>query len=87
MSATNELVIFEEQGKAPGAAVLTVETTTSRQLLQCTAAWGGAAALPFLRHARAADVDRFALGVASGHARPTGVVLWTRLLGLTCQSA
>jgi beta-galactosidase len=33
--ATNELVIFEEQGKAPGSVALTVETGTSRQLLQC----------------------------------------------------
>jgi alkaline phosphatase D len=42
----------------------------------------GAAALvavPFVRHARAADVPRFALGVASGAPRPDGMVLWTRL--------
>jgi alkaline phosphatase D len=45
---------------------------------------GAAAALsaPWLaRAARGADVDRFALGVASGHPRADGVVLWTRLLG------
>jgi alkaline phosphatase D len=39
------------------------------------------ASLPFIRHARAADVDRFTLGVASGCPRPDSVVLWTRLLG------
>ena len=50
-------------------------------------ALGGAAALsplaslPFIRHARAADVDRFALGVASGSPRPDSIVLWTRLVG------
>ncbi len=35
----------------------------------------------FVRDARAADVDRFALGVASGQPRPDGMVLWTRLTG------
>lgn len=35
----------------------------------------------FVRHARAADAPRFALGIASGTPRPTGVVLWTRLTG------
>ena len=35
----------------------------------------------FVRHARAADVDRFALGVASGCPQADGVVLWTRLVG------
>jgi alkaline phosphatase D len=39
------------------------------------------AALPFIRHARAADGPRFALGVASGQPQPAGVVLWTRLTG------
>lgn len=39
------------------------------------------ASLPFIRHARAADVDRFTLGVASGCPRPESVVLWTRLMG------
>jgi alkaline phosphatase D len=42
----------------------------------------GMAAPAFIRHARAADVPRFALGVASGHPLPTAVVLWTRLTGL-----
>lgn len=35
----------------------------------------------FIRHARAADEPRFALGVASGQPRPDGMVLWTRLTG------
>ena len=39
------------------------------------------AAPPFIRHARAADEPRFALGVASGQPRPDGLVLWTRLTG------
>jgi alkaline phosphatase D len=53
--------------------------TTRRSLLSLALA----AALPpaFAPHARAADVDRFALGVASGSPRPTSVVLWTRLVG------
>ncbi|HEY6132705.1 MAG TPA: alkaline phosphatase D family protein [Rubrivivax sp.] len=34
-----------------------------------------------IRHASAADVPRFELGVASGHPRPDGMVLWTRLTG------
>jgi alkaline phosphatase D len=43
---------------------------------------GAAAATPaFVRHARAADVPRFALGVASGQPRERGVVLWTRVTG------
>ena len=45
----------------------------------------GATALTFapwlLRHARAADLPRFALGVASGQPRADGLVLWTRLTG------
>jgi alkaline phosphatase D len=50
-----------------------------RQLL--TVAATGALAPAFVRHARAADVPRFALGVASGQPRPQGMVLWTRLSG------
>ena len=53
--------------------------TQRRLLLQ------GAAALTFapalLRHARADDVPRFALGIASGQPRADGVVLWTKLTG------
>jgi len=36
---------------------------------------------PFVRHARAADVERFALGIASGQPQARTVVLWTRLTG------
>lgn len=50
-----------------------------RRLLQGAAA--AAAAPLFLRHARASDIDRFALGVASGSPRPDRLVLWTRLVG------
>lgn len=39
------------------------------------------AAPAFIRHARAADRLRFALGVASGLPQPERVVLWTRLTG------
>lgn len=35
----------------------------------------------FVACARAADVPRFGLGVASGQPRPDGMVLWTRLTG------
>ncbi len=37
---------------------------------------------PFIRHAHAADVPRFALGVASGMPQPQRLVLWTRLTGI-----
>ena len=54
-------------------------TASRRALLQ------GGAALTFapwlLRHARAADVPRFALGIASGQPRADRIVLWTRLTG------
>jgi alkaline phosphatase D len=39
------------------------------------------AAPAFLRHARAADLPRFALGVASGQPLADRLVLWTRLTG------
>lgn len=49
---------------------------TRRQVL------GSLAAAPlFVRHALAADVPRFAMGIASGHPRPDRMVLWTRLSG------
>ena len=51
-----------------------------RHLLALGAA--GLAAPAFVRHARAADLHRFGLGVASGHPQPDAVVLWTRLTGL-----
>jgi phosphodiesterase/alkaline phosphatase D-like protein len=45
-------------------------------------ALAGALALPaFVRHARAADVPRFALGIASGQPQARSIVLWTRLTG------
>ena len=50
-----------------------------RTLLQASAAISLAPAL--LRFARAADVPRFALGVASGQPRADGMVLWTRVTG------
>ncbi len=49
--------------------------------LGAAATLGPLAGLPFIRHARAADIERFTLGVASGCPRPQSVVLWTRLLG------
>ena len=66
----------------PDVATSTVDTGR-RQLLQLAAgaALAPLASLPFIRHARAADVDRFTLGVASGCPRPENIVLWTRLLG------
>lgn len=54
--------------------------STRRQLLTLGAA--GLAAPAFIRHARAADLPRFGLGVASGHPQPDSVLLWTRLTGL-----
>ncbi len=42
---------------------------------------GLALAPALLRHARAADRPRFALGIASGQPRADGMVLWTRLTG------
>jgi len=50
-----------------------------RGLLQTALALGSAPL--FIRHARAADTDRFALGLASGCPRPASVVLWTRVTG------
>ncbi|MEO8298246.1 MAG: alkaline phosphatase D family protein [Burkholderiales bacterium] len=53
---------------------------------QWLATAGGAAlvtglAPAFVRHARAAEVPRFELGIASGFPRPDRLVLWTRLTG------
>lgn len=50
-----------------------------RQLLQM-AMVAGASPL-FVRHARAADLPRFGLGVASGQPHAGGMVLWTMLTG------
>jgi alkaline phosphatase D len=54
--------------------------TTRRQMLALGAA-GALAAPVWHRHALAADLPRFALGIASGNPRPDGMVLWTRLVG------
>ncbi len=53
--------------------------TDRRHLLQLALA--ASTAPLFLRHARAADTERFALGLASGCPRPDRLVLWTRLTG------
>jgi alkaline phosphatase D len=59
--------------------IATVSPLTRRTLLQGSAAL---VALPaFARHAAAADVDRYALGIASGQPQANGMVLWTRLTG------
>jgi alkaline phosphatase D len=50
-----------------------------RLLLQGSAAFIAAPSL--LRHAYAADVPRFSLGIASGQPHASGMVLWTRLTG------
>ena len=50
-----------------------------RHLLALAAA--GTLAPAFVRHARAADVPRFEMGVASGQPHAAGMVLWTRLSG------
>ena len=47
----------------------------------CLALAGALALPPFVRHARAADVPRFALGIASGQPQARSIVLWTRLTG------
>jgi alkaline phosphatase D len=54
---------------------------TSPLRRQCLALAGALALPPFARHARAADVARFALGVASGQPRAQSIVLWTRVTG------
>lgn len=54
-------------------------TPGRRHLLQLALAQGLAPA--WVRHARAADVPRFGLGIASGQPTPDGGVLWTRLTG------
>jgi alkaline phosphatase D len=70
------------QARAPKALLPRPESPMPdrRQALK-TAATAAAvmAAVPFVRHVRAADVPRFALGVASGSPRADRVVLWTRV--------
>jgi alkaline phosphatase D len=53
----------------------------SRRRWLALAAGGAIAAPAFVRHARAADTPRFALGIASGQPRTQSIVLWTRLTG------
>ena len=51
---------------------------------RCTLLRGGGALIvapALLRHARGADLPRFALGIASGQPRADGMVLWTMLTG------
>lgn len=68
---------------APPTPAKVAAPTPRRRLLGAGAALALGAGLPaFHRHARAADVPRFALGVASGQPEPTRLVLWTRLTGL-----
>lgn len=52
---------------------------TRRRLLQAALAAGAAPA--FIRHALAADLQRFGLGVASGFPQPGSMVLWTLITG------
>jgi len=56
-----------------------MNTLSRRHLLQAVLAAGCAPA--FVRHARAADLDRFAFGLASGFPSANGMVLWTMLAG------
>jgi alkaline phosphatase D len=64
----------------PGPALRTVPRGIGRRGFVTGAA--ALAAMPlFVRHARAADVPRFALGIASGQPHREGMVLWTRLTG------
>jgi alkaline phosphatase D len=53
--------------------------TTRRQFSRAAASFVLAPA--FIRHVLAADENRFALGIASGHPARDGMVLWTRLTG------
>ena len=54
-------------------------STLNRRGLLAVLAAGSAPS--FLRHARATDTPRFALGIASGQPQARGVVLWTMLTG------
>ena len=56
-----------------------------RRLLQAVLAAGSTPL--FIRHALAADTQRFGLGLASGCPRATSVVLWTRLTGTALPAA
>lgn len=61
-------------------AKLTTPPNPLRRSLLQAALLAGSAPL-FIRHALAADAERFGLGLASGCPRPDSVVLWTRLTG------
>ena len=54
-------------------------TGTCWHLLALAAA--GTLASAFVRHARAADLPRVDMGIASGQPHAAGMVLWTRLSG------
>jgi len=56
-----------------------MNTLSRRHLLQAVIATATAPA--WIRHAMAADLDRFGFGLASGFPRPNGMVLWTMLTG------
>ena len=56
-------------------------TLNRRHLLTGLAALTAGVTPACLRHARAADTPRFALGVASGQPQSRTVVLWTMLTG------
>ena len=55
--------------------------TLSPSRRHCLALGAALALPPFVRHASAADLPRFALGIASGQPSARAVVLWTRLTG------
>src|SRR5215207_9841509 len=67
-----------------GAAGIASDRLERPALRRRSLLWGaGALALApsLLSGARAADVPRFTLGIASGQPRADGMVLWTRLMG------
>lgn len=68
--------------RRPGGATLVAMSAATASRRQVVALGAGLLAAPaFIRHARAAELPRFALGVASGHPRSDRLVLWTRLMG------
>ncbi len=59
-----------------------MSTLSRRRWLAASAAGAANVALPaFVRHAGAAEVPRFAFGIASGQPQATTLVLWTMLTG------
>ena len=71
------------EARAVAQAVLTMHDDTFSLSRRRWLAYAGHAVVApaFVRHARAADVPRFALGVASGQPRERSIVLWTRVTG------